>query len=54
MQTRTETLASLYQDGFFDIPSYQRSYSWEEAQLADLIDDLRYLPEESNHFFGLW
>ncbi len=52
MQTRTETLASLYQDGFFDIPSYQRSYSWEEAQLADLIDDLRYLPEESNHFFG--
>ena len=52
MQTRTETLASLYQDGFFDIPSYQRSYSWEETQLADLIDDLRYLPEESNHFFG--
>ncbi len=52
MQTRTETLASLYQDGFFDIPSYQRSYSWEESQLADLIDDLRYLPEETNHFFG--
>lgn len=52
MQTRTETLASLYQDGFFDIPSYQRSYSWEEPQLEDLIDDLRYLPEESNHFFG--
>ena len=52
MQTRTETLASLYQDGFFDIPSYQRSYSWEESQLEDLIDDLRYLPEESNHFFG--
>ncbi len=52
MQTRTETLASLYLDGFFDIPSYQRSYSWEEPQLADLIDDLRYLPEETNHFFG--
>ena len=52
MQTRTETLASLYQDGFFDIPSYQRSYSWEKSQLEDLIDDLRYLPEESNHFFG--
>ena len=52
MQTRTETLASLYQDGFFDIPSYQRSYSWEKQQLEDLIDDLRYLPEETNHFFG--
>lgn len=52
MQTRTETLASLYLDGLLDIPSYQRSYSWEEPQLADLIEDLRYLPEESNHFFG--
>jgi uncharacterized protein with ParB-like and HNH nuclease domain len=52
MQTRTETLVSLYQDGLFDIPSYQRSYSWEESQLEDLVDDLRYLPDESNHFFG--
>lgn len=52
MKTRTETLASLYQDGLFDIPSYQRSYSWGESQLEDLIDDLRYLPEDSTHFFG--
>jgi len=52
MKTRTETLASLYQDGLFDIPSYQRSYSWEKSQLEDLIDDLRYLPEDSTHFFG--
>jgi hypothetical protein len=52
MQTRTETISSLYQDGFLDVPSYQRSYSWEEPQLADLIDDLRYLPEETDHFLG--
>lgn len=52
METRTETVASLFQDGLFDIPSYQRSYSWEEEQLQDLLDDLRYLPEESDHFFG--
>ncbi|UTF55595.1 DUF262 domain-containing protein [Natronosalvus rutilus] len=52
MQTRTETLASLYQDGLFDIPSYQRSYSWEQSQLEDLLVDLQYLPEGSNHFFG--
>lgn len=52
METRTETLASLFQDGLFDIPAYQRSYSWGEPQLEDLIDDLRYLPEKSNHFFG--
>lgn len=52
METRTETVASLLQDGFFDIPSYQRSYSWTEPQLADLLDDLIYLPEERMHFFG--
>lgn len=52
METRTETLASLYQDGLFDVPSYQRSYSWEESQLEDLIDDLQYLPEGATHFFG--
>jgi len=52
VETRTETLTSLYQDGLFDIPSYQRSYSWEKPQLEDFIDDLQYLPEESTHFFG--
>ncbi|MDY6775199.1 MAG: DUF262 domain-containing protein [Halobacteria archaeon] len=52
METRTETLSSLFKDGLFDIPSYQRSYSWERSQLEDLIDDLRYLPDDSTHFFG--
>lgn len=52
METRTETVASLLQDGLFDIPSYQRSYSWTDAQLADLLEDLVYLPDERMHFFG--
>lgn len=52
METRTETVASLLQDGLFDIPSYQRSYSWTEAQLSDLLEDLIYLPDERTHFFG--
>jgi hypothetical protein len=52
MQTRTESLASLLQDGIFDVPSYQRSYSWEDQQLQELVDDLRYLPEDTSHFFG--
>lgn len=52
MQTQTETVASLLLYGIFDIPNYQRSYSWEESQLEDLVDDLQYLPENSNHFFG--
>ena len=52
METRTVHLDSLLRDGLFDIPSYQRSYSWTEPQLTDLFEDLLYLPEEKSHFFG--
>lgn len=52
MQTRTQNLESLFLDGLFDIPEYQRSYAWGKDQLDDLIDDLRYLPEGRSHFFG--
>lgn len=52
METRTVSLDSLFTDGLFEIPSYQRSYSWEEPQLEDLFEDLLYLPEDTSHFFG--
>lgn len=52
METRTVSLDSLLKDGLFNIPSYQRGYSWEQAQLRDLLDDIIYLPEDSTHFFG--
>ncbi|WP_123620024.1 DUF262 domain-containing protein [Halorubrum sp. CSM-61] len=52
METRTVHLDSLLTDGLFDIPSYQRSYSWTEPQLTDLFEDILYLPEEKSHFFG--
>lgn len=52
METRTVHLDSLLIEGLFDIPSYQRSYSWREEQLQDLLEDLLYLPEERSHFFG--
>lgn len=52
METRTVHLDSLLTDGLFDIPSYQRSYSWGEPQLRDLLEDLLYLPDGKSHFFG--
>jgi uncharacterized protein with ParB-like and HNH nuclease domain len=52
METRTVHLDSLLTDGLFNIPSYQRSYSWGEPQLRDLFDDLLYLPDGKSHFFG--
>ena len=52
MQTRPEHVESLLTDGVFNIPEYQRSYSWDELQLGELLDDIRYLPEDRTHFFG--
>jgi len=52
METRTVHLDSLLTDGLFDIPGYQRSYSWEELQLRELLEDLLYLPDGKSHFFG--
>lgn len=45
-------MESLLTDGVFDIPDYQRSYSWEIQQLDELLNDIRYLPGDRTHFFG--
>lgn len=52
MQTRSQDIESLLTDGVFDVPDYQRNYSWEGRQLDDLLDDIRYLPDDQSHFFG--
>jgi len=39
-------------DIIFQIPTYQRNYSWEDKQLADLWNDLFYLESGKRHFFG--
>lgn len=52
MKAHTKTLEDALQEGVFDIPEYQRSYSWEEEQREEFLQDIRYLPEESSHFFG--
>jgi uncharacterized protein with ParB-like and HNH nuclease domain len=36
----------------FQVPIYQRNYSWEERQLEDLWDDLIYLDIGKKHYFG--
>lgn len=36
----------------FQVPIYQRNYSWEKKQCEDLWDDLLYLNPEKRHYFG--
>ena len=49
------TLVSLYElltGKVFDIPVYQRGYSWERKNLEDLWEDLYYLNPAKKHYFG--
>lgn len=52
MQAHTKTVEEALTEGVFDIPDYQRSYSWEQRQWEEFLQDIRFLPEESSHFFG--
>lgn len=39
-------------DRVFEIPIYQRPYAWEEEQVRDLLEDLRNMSSEKEHYFG--
>ena len=52
MQAHTKTMENALKEGVFDIPDYQRSFSWEKEQRKEFLQDIRYLPVENNHFFG--
>ena len=36
----------------FDIPVYQRNFAWEERNLEDLWEDLYYLDNSKQHYYG--
>jgi len=39
-------------DRIFQVPAYQRNYSWDEKQWNDLWNDLLYLRANRKHYFG--
>lgn len=52
-KSNTNDLASLFREGFFNIPSYQRRYSWDERQHKDLFSDLlEAFKSKTIHFLG--
>lgn len=48
------TVQSLFQQGMFEIPNYQRGYAWEKEQIAEFIDDLEdtLKPKITEHYTG--
>ena len=52
-KSNTNDLASLFKEGFFKIPPYQRRYSWDIKQQLDLLNDLvEAYHTKTKHFLG--
>lgn len=47
------SLKSLFDERMFEIPDYQRGYSWTEEQVSDLLNDIDHLRgTDARHFTG--
>lgn len=53
MKSDTASLSELFDKEFFyEIPSFQRPFSWDEDHFRDLIDDLLATDPKSQYFLG--
>ena len=48
----TYSLRQLFNERRFRVPDYQRGYSWDKSNIADFLDDLKYLSAERVHYTG--
>jgi hypothetical protein len=53
-QITQHSIRSLLEEGVnYIIPMYQRNYSWDEAEITQLIQDvIDYLPKQQNYYLG--
>lgn len=53
MESNTASLSDLFdKDSFYEIPSFQRPFSWDEDNFRELIDDLCACDTKSQYFLG--
>lgn len=52
MDSGISTLQGIVNEKVFEVPEYQRFYSWEEDHLEDLWTDIQNLTDEKKHYFG--
>lgn len=48
-----ESIQSIFKEGIFKIPDYQRGYAWTIRQLQDFWEDIINLPENKKHYTGV-
>ena len=48
----TYSLRQLFNGRLFRVPDFQRGYSWEESNIRDFLDDLKYLSGDRVHYTG--
>lgn len=52
-ESKREKIGSIYNGNLFEIPTYQRKYSWTDKERKELWDDIKEAFENNiNHFFG--
>ena len=52
-KSQTEKIGSIFNGNKFEIPTYQRKYSWTETEIRDLWQDIEEsLKDDMNHFIG--
>lgn len=52
MTNNVFTLAQIFAGRSFHIPDYQRGYSWEKRNCAELMEDIELLPTNFHHYTG--
>jgi uncharacterized protein with ParB-like and HNH nuclease domain len=52
MPNNIYALQQIFSEKVFEVPDYQRGYSWEKSNCAELMEDLELLPEKFNHYTG--
>lgn len=48
----TITMQELFNGRIFEVPDYQRSYSWETKQVRDFLKDIHFISSNRRHYTG--
>lgn len=52
MEKNDYSIEELFAGKFFNIPDYQRGYSWDKEHCLDLLSDIELLPNDFDHYTG--